>query len=160
MLSSGWLPIKGHAEHVETIGKAVAYIRLHLDQPLSAPSVCEHAGISLSSFSRQFSQATDVAFTDFVNQLRVGKACQLLMETDQQISSICYAAGYNNIANFNRRFLKIKGMTPKAFRLQTAMRHSQGQTLPIARFDMEGTGVGTVAAAGALRANAGMYRQS
>ncbi|WP_082548564.1 helix-turn-helix domain-containing protein [Variovorax sp. Root473] len=160
VLSSGWLPIKGHAEHVETIGKAVAYIRLHLDQPLSAPSVCEHAGISLSSFSRQFSQATDVAFTDFVNQLRVGKACQLLMETDQQISSICYAAGFNNIANFNRRFLKIKGMTPKAFRLQTAMRHSQGQTLPISRFDMEGTGVGTVAAAGALRANAGMYRQS
>ncbi|PIF76450.1 AraC family transcriptional regulator [Variovorax sp. 54] len=160
VLSSGWLPIKGNAEIVEAIGKAVTYIRLHLDQPLSVASVCEHARISQSSFSRLFSQSTDVAFTDFVNRLRVGKACQLLMESDQQISSICYAAGFNNIANFNRRFLKLKGMTPKAFRLQAAMRHSRSQTLPISRFEMEGIGVGAMAAAGTFRANAGLYLQS
>lgn len=117
VLSSGWLSIKGQTETAEAIGKAVAYIRRHLDQPLSAPSVCDHAGLSRGSFSRLFSQFAGVSFTDFVNQLRVGKACQLLMESDQQISSICYAAGFNNIANFNRRFLKIKGMTPKEFRL-------------------------------------------
>lgn len=158
VLSSGWLSIKGQTETAEAIGKAVAYIRLHLDQPLSAPSVCDHAGLSRSSFSRLFSQSTEVSFTDFVNQLRVGKACQLLMEGDQQISSICYAAGFNNIANFNRRFLKIKGMTPKEFRLQATMRHCRSQTLPVSRFDMEA--VGMLAVAGAARASAGMYCQS
>ncbi|QFZ87461.1 helix-turn-helix domain-containing protein [Variovorax paradoxus] len=160
VLSSGWLPVRGRAETVDAIARAVAYIRLHLDQPLSAPSVCDHAGISQGSFSRLFGQCTEVSFTDFVNRLRVGKACQLLMESDQQISSICYAAGFNNIANFNRRFLKIKGMTPKEFRLQVAMRHSQSQTLPISRFDMENVGVDAMAAAGAFREGAALYRQS
>jgi len=164
VLSSGWLSIKGQTETAEAIRRAVAYIRLHLDQPLSAPSVCDHAGLSRSSFSRLFSQSTQVAFTDFVNQLRVGRACQLLMESDQQISSIGYAAGFNNIANFNRRFLEIKGMTPKAFRLQAAMRHSRSQTLPLSRFDMEAIGIDALAVASAARAGAsastGMYRQS
>ncbi|MES2251907.1 MAG: AraC family transcriptional regulator [Pseudomonadota bacterium] len=160
-LSSGWLPIKGNVETVDAIGRAVAYIRLHLDQPLSAPSVCEHAGVSPGSFSRLFGQSTGVSFTDFVNRLRVGEACRLLMDSDQQISNICYAAGYNNIANFNRRFLEIKGMTPKEFRLRMAMRHSQGQTLPISRLDMAGIGVGAMAAAGTVHAGAAIsQRQS
>ncbi|MNQ41436.1 HTH-type transcriptional activator Btr [compost metagenome] len=161
VLSSGWLPVKGNAETVAGIGKAVAYIRQHLDQPLSLSEVCAQTGLSQGSFSRLFSQATGVPFTDFVNRLRVGKACQLLMESDQQISSICYAAGYNNIANFNRRFLEIKGMTPKEFRLRMAMRHSQSQTLPISRLDMAGVGVGAMAATDTVHASvATSQRQS
>ncbi|MFT5591463.1 MAG: AraC-like DNA-binding protein, partial [Bradyrhizobium sp.] len=58
------------------------------------------------------------SFTDFVNQMRINKACQLLMNTDRYVTNICYDVGFNNVANFNRRFLDIKGVTPKAFRVQ------------------------------------------
>ncbi len=51
-------------------------------------------------------------------RLRISRACQLLMETDRYISNVCYDCGFNNVANFNRRFLEIKGMTPKEFRRQ------------------------------------------
>ncbi len=44
------------------------------------------------------------------------------MESDRQITSIAYDVGFNNIANFNRRFLDIKGMTPREFRRQVASR--------------------------------------
>jgi AraC-like DNA-binding protein len=75
-------------------------------------------GMSESRFSRFFRRATGNTFVDFVNRVRVHRACQLLMETDRTITHICYEAGFNNVANFNRRFLEIKGMTPSEFRRQ------------------------------------------
>jgi AraC-like DNA-binding protein len=74
--------------------------------------------MSESRFSRFFRRATGNTFVDFVNRVRVHRACQLLMETDRAITHICYEAGFNNVANFNRRFLEIKGMTPSEFRRQ------------------------------------------
>ena len=40
------------------------------------------------------------------------------MESDRLITHICYEVGFNNVANFNRRFLELKGMTPSEFRKQ------------------------------------------
>ena len=57
-----------------------------------------------------------------MNRLRINRACQLLMETDRYITNVCYDVGFNNVANFNRRFLQIKGMTPKEFRAQSGGR--------------------------------------
>jgi AraC-like DNA-binding protein len=74
--------------------------------------------MSESGFSRQFRRATGNTFTDFVNRLRVNRACQLLMETDRYVTNICFDVGFGNVANFNRRFLEIKGMTPKEYRRQ------------------------------------------
>ena len=44
------------------------------------------------------------------------------MESDLFITSIGYDVGFNNIANFNRRFLDIKGITPSEYRRQAAKR--------------------------------------
>ncbi|PKG81520.1 hypothetical protein CXF85_18860 [Colwellia sp. 75C3] len=49
-------------------------------------------------------------------QSRIGKACKLLIHTNALISVISDQCGFNNISNFNRRFLMIKGNTPKQFR--------------------------------------------
>ena len=40
------------------------------------------------------------------------------MDTDQYVSNVCYDVGFQNVANFNRRFLQVKGVTPKEFRRQ------------------------------------------
>jgi AraC-like DNA-binding protein len=40
------------------------------------------------------------------------------MESDRLVTHICYEVGFNNVANFNRRFLEIKGLTPTEFRRQ------------------------------------------
>lgn len=75
--------------------------------------------MSESKFSRFFRKATGNTFTDFLNRVRISRACQLLMDTDQQVNHICYEVGYNNVANFNRRFLEARGMTPSEFRRQS-----------------------------------------
>lgn len=90
-----------------------------------APSMSEFAvqlGMTESGFSRFFRRATGNNFVDFVNRVRISRACLLLMESNRYITHICYDVGFNNVANFNRRFLKIKGMTPSAFRRHASRR--------------------------------------
>jgi AraC-like DNA-binding protein len=100
------------------ISGIVDYLSDNLELPLSVADICARAGMSESGFSRQFRRATGNTFTDFVNRLRVNRACQLLMETDRYVTNICFDVGFGNVANFNRRFLEIKGMTPKEYRRQ------------------------------------------
>jgi len=91
-------------------------------QPLSAADLAAELGMSESRFSRFFRRATGNTFTDFVNRIRVNRAGQLLMETDRQVTHICFEVGFNNVANFNRRFLEIKGVTPSEFRREADRR--------------------------------------
>ncbi|MGS0740796.1 helix-turn-helix domain-containing protein [Glaciimonas sp. GG7] len=98
------------------------YITEHYRTPISADLLATRLNMSPAKFSRFFRKATGNSFTDFVNQIRVNKACQLLMNSDQYVTNICYEVGFNNVANFNRRFLDIKGITPKEFRAQSEAR--------------------------------------
>jgi len=104
------------------ISGIVDYLTEHYAEPFSMADLCHKVGMSESSFSRTFRRATGNTFTDFVNRLRINKACQLLMETDRYITNVCYDVGFNNVANFNRRFLQIKGQTPKEYRRQAEAR--------------------------------------
>ncbi|MEZ5534545.1 MAG: AraC family transcriptional regulator [Thiolinea sp.] len=100
------------------ISDIIEYITENYDATLTMAEVAERFNMSPSRFSRYFQRKSGNTFTDFVNRMRVNRACTLLMETDQYVSTICYAVGFNNIANFNRRFMEIKGMTPGDFRRQ------------------------------------------
>ena len=111
---------------LEQINAIVDRITGELAGPLLAGDVAAELGMSESRFSRFFRRATGNTFTDFVNLVRVNRACQLLMETDRQVTRICYEVGYQNVANFNRRFREIKGMTPSEFRHQADHRFGRG----------------------------------
>ena len=111
---------------LEQINAIVDRIIGDVAKPLSAGDVAAELGMSESRFSRFFRRATGNTFTDFVNRIRVNRACQLLMETDRLVTHICFEVGYNNVANFNRRFLEVKGMTPTEFRRQADRRFSHG----------------------------------
>jgi AraC-like DNA-binding protein len=102
----------------DQVNALVTRITRDYAQPLSAAELAAELGMSESRFSRFFRRATGNTFTDFVNRIRVNRAGQLLMETDRLVTHICYEVGFNNVANFNRRFLEIKGLTPSEFRRQ------------------------------------------
>jgi AraC-like DNA-binding protein len=104
------------------INAAVNFIVQNLSSQLAMKDLARQLDMSERTFTRFFRTATGNSFTDFVNRLRINRACQLLMETERYVNNICYDAGFNNVANFNRRFLAFKGMTPKQFRQQAAGR--------------------------------------
>jgi AraC-like DNA-binding protein len=107
------------------ISAIVDFLSEHYSDGFSMAELCARVGMTESSFSRYFRRATGNTFTDFVTRLRINKACQLLMESDRYITNVCYDVGFNNVANFNRRFLHVKGMTPKEFRRQSEARFGQ-----------------------------------
>ena len=100
------------------ISGIVDYLTAHYSDSFSMADLSARLGMTESSFSRYFRRATGNSYTDFVNRLRINRACQLLMETDRYITNVCYDVGFNNVANFNRRFLQLKGMSPRDFRRQ------------------------------------------
>ena len=106
----------GESSKHSRIGEVIDHIVENYANEISAAQAAEMAGMSLSAFSRHFSHATGHNFIEFVNRVRVGQACGLLYSSDEQVTSICYTVGFKNVANFNRHFLKIKGMTPTNYR--------------------------------------------
>jgi AraC-like DNA-binding protein len=125
LLSSVQLQSDDDADSLDRVDAVVLRLTEDLTQPISAAQIAEELGMSESRFSRFFRRATGNTFTDFVNRVRINRACQLLAETDRLINSVCWEVGFNNVANFNRRFLEIKGMTPSQYRRQAESRFGQ-----------------------------------
>ena len=119
LLSAAQLQSTDDDASLDQINAVVNRITEHLADDHSAAALALGLGMSESKFSRFFRKATGNTFTDFLNRVRISRACQLLMDTDQQVNHICYEVGYNNVANFNRRFLEARGMTPSEFRRQS-----------------------------------------
>ncbi len=107
---------------LDQIDAIVSRITDNVAQSLTASDLAAELGMSESRFSRFFRRATGNTFTDFVNQVRINRACQLLMSTDRYVTNICYDVGFNNVANFNLRFLELKGVKPSEFRKQAESR--------------------------------------
>ena len=100
----------------ERINRCQSYIFEHLNEPFRLDDVADHMSMSPSAFSRYFKRTMGKTYSHFVNELRVGKACRTLLETDQPIAEIAYESGFNNLSNFNRRFKELRGVSPRRFR--------------------------------------------
>lgn len=96
--------------------KTMEYLNQNFDKPVTLAEVAKLSNMSESSFSRFFKAKTGMNFIDSLNEIRLGQACRLLIETSDNISEIAYHCGFNNLANFNRIFKSKKGCTPNEFR--------------------------------------------
>ncbi|KJZ20530.1 helix-turn-helix domain-containing protein [Loktanella sp. S4079] len=94
----------------------VDHIVQNFADEISVESAAKMAGMTEATFRRNFQATTGHRFVEFVNGVRIGQACGMLYATDEQVAAICYQVGFQNLANFNRHFLKMKGMTPSAYR--------------------------------------------
>jgi AraC-like DNA-binding protein len=83
---------------------------------ISLPEVAAVACMSVPAFCRYFKRSTKKTYTEFLNEVRIGYACNLLQDTQKSVLDICYESGYNSIANFHRQFFKTKSYTPLQYR--------------------------------------------
>lgn len=100
----------------ERINRAYKFIFEHFAAPIRHEEIARGAGMSLSAFGHYFKRVTGRTLTDFINDVRVGHASRLLIETDQPVSKIAYASGFESLSNFNHRFRKLTGINPKEYR--------------------------------------------
>ena len=94
------------------------YLYDNLMNNIKINDVAQLVSMTPSAFSHFFKKRTQRSFSDYLTDLRIGHAAKLLIETEKNISEICFDSGFNNISNFNRSFRAQKGCTPSEFRSQ------------------------------------------
>jgi transcriptional regulator GlxA family with amidase domain len=103
------------AEPVE-IWKGRKFIHDHSDETLGLTKVAKSVNISANHLSEKFKEVTGVNFVDYVARIRVGKARDLLQNSNLQISEIAFAVGFQSLSQFNRVFKKLTRKSPSQFR--------------------------------------------
>lgn len=109
----------GKSETTRT-GKILNFILENYATDLTVEGVASHMHMSKPAFCNYFKKAIGKRFSEFVNEVRINKACQMLRESDISVAEISYAVGYTNLSYFNRSFLKLKECSPKQYRQRDA----------------------------------------
>lgn len=115
LLSSNGFIHTFHKTGNKRLNTIYEYVFQNFHTPIGAKDVAELVNMNPSAFSRFFKATHRKAFTRFLNEIRIGFACKMLLENKESITSIAYTCGFNNISNFNRQFKIIKGETPSSF---------------------------------------------
>lgn len=97
-------------------GDVLQFIFANADGPLTLRRVCEFSGMSVSTLCRFFKKNESCTFNEYLTRIRISQACKLLIQTDLPVYTVCYRSGFKNLSNFNRRFLRTKGITPSSYR--------------------------------------------
>jgi AraC-like DNA-binding protein/quercetin dioxygenase-like cupin family protein len=115
-LSSEYFSAVKGEENENRINKVCQYIQKNASQAITLEHTAALIHLSPSAFCKFFKRATGKTFSDYVNDIRVGNACQLLTESDKAVGDIAYETGFESLTYFNRVFLKKKKVTPRNFR--------------------------------------------
>ena len=103
----------------------VEYICRSYNEPLSARAVAEKFGCTAAEMNRALMLQVEKNFEEFLNYVRINRAAELLLTTDQTVTYIAMEVGYANVKTFNRNFLRFKVMTPGDFRKKVALQESR-----------------------------------
>tara|TARA_R110000744_G_scaffold238144_2_gene355501 strand:- start:633 stop:1502 length:870 start_codon:yes stop_codon:yes gene_type:complete len=115
LLSSNGFINTFHQTENKRLNTIYEYVYQNFHTPISSKDVAELANMNASAFSRFFKTIHRKPFTRFLNEIRIGFACKMLLENKESITSIAYACGFGNISNFNRQFRIIKNESPSSF---------------------------------------------
>jgi len=96
------------------------YIMRNFHEDISLPKIASIANMAVTTFCNFFKDHYRVTFVEYLNSVKIGHACKLISEKDVNIVEAAYRSGYNNLANFNKQFKKLKNMTPSEYRKKIA----------------------------------------
>jgi len=100
----------------QRIDKVMDHLYAHYREPVRISELADVAALSTSGLHRMFQRHTQMTISTCLMRLRIGEACARLSAMDEPVQHVAGVVGYNSLANFNRQFKAIRGMTPKAYR--------------------------------------------
>jgi AraC-like DNA-binding protein/ligand-binding sensor protein len=100
------------------IRRAREFIHEHHDEPLRMPQVARAVNSSPFHFCKNFHRVTGQHFSQFLSDIRIEKAKNLLLNPDVKVSEIAYTVGFQSLTHFNRVFKKTTGLSPSGYRSQ------------------------------------------
>ena len=102
--------------------KACGFIRAHaINEDLALSTVARHCNVSEGHLSRIFHHATGLTFREYLAQVRVDHAKNLLLHTNRSVTEIAYESGFQSISQFHRSFRRATGMAPGQLRAERTL---------------------------------------
>jgi AraC-like DNA-binding protein len=120
------------------LDQVLAWIQRRVAEPITQEQAATEVGMSQAAFSRWFKRCVGRVFHRHLNELRVAMVCARLANGQETITEAAFHSGYNNLANFNRRFREITGFTPSEFRLRTRRMQQDSATAFVMRLGRNG----------------------
>jgi len=116
LLSSPAFHIPYKTDDEDPMKKVIQYIHQNFQTEIKVNELQDISNMSNTTFFTSFKKRYRITFKKYLQHIRIGYACQLLLDGSLNISQIAYESGFNNLSNFNRHFKAIKGCTPKEFK--------------------------------------------
>ncbi|MDY3251177.1 MAG: response regulator [Candidatus Choladocola sp.] len=104
------------SDYSDAVKKAMEYINNHYREDTAVPVLAEHIGISPNYLSHIFKTECGTSISEYVNQVRIQKAKELISNSNMMIYEIAEAVGYGNYIRFTQVFKKYEGCSPVQFR--------------------------------------------
>lgn len=98
--------------------KIIEYIEANYNKDISLNDVACNSNLSSGYVCKIFKEGIGKSYTQYISELRVEKAKELLKETKLTVKDIAFSSGFNNIQTFNRTFKKYVGVSPGQYRLK------------------------------------------
>ena len=98
------------------VSSTVEYMTEHSAENISVEMLAQRVHLSKSCFMHRFSAALGIGAIEYLNRIRVRKACELLLSSDGSVSEIAFDCGFRNLSNFNRQFRSITGCSPVEYK--------------------------------------------
>jgi AraC-like DNA-binding protein len=115
-LSSNGYNQKVHASDLQRLNMVIDFIMKNFRKEITLDQVASVASMAPTALCRYFKGCTNKTLVQFINELRIGYAHKLLMETSNNVEQVCFDCGFNNVSNFYEQFKKITGKSPFKYR--------------------------------------------
>ncbi len=92
------------------------YVLHHISDPIRTQEIAEHLYLSRSYLSTLFKQQYGKNLNDYIHEIKIGKAKELLQDHSKSIILISDYLGYSSSSHFNRVFKDITGISPREYR--------------------------------------------
>lgn len=127
-LATGEVAVSNLPCDKERLQKVLDHLHRHYDQPLRLKPLCDLVHPTESQLQRVFKRSARMSISAYVLQLRLGRACQMLVQTDIAVGRIATDCGFCDAAGFARRFRKSRPpLTAKRFAPRDAGYQCDGQ---------------------------------
>ncbi|WNH11952.1 AraC family transcriptional regulator [Thalassobellus suaedae] len=115
LITDGFVPNLNHKTN-ERIHRVYNYVHSNYYKKIKLGHVSSSVAMSNEAFCRFFKKSLNKSFFTFVNEYRINRACELLIETNKQVSQIAYECGYESLPFFYRQFQKFIKTSPLEFK--------------------------------------------
>ncbi|MCG8498900.1 MAG: AraC family transcriptional regulator, partial [Firmicutes bacterium] len=102
----------------DRITKIHQYLMKHYQEEIDLDKISSVINMAKGSLCRFFKSQMGITIFEYLNQIKVELACNLLRNLDLSILDVSYDSGFNNLSHFNKQFKKVTGQTPSEYRKQ------------------------------------------